>query len=71
MSVATLNKLQQLAIDNGFRFSKTKTVYMHICQKRSPFRYTAFSGQMDLGDKTYIGQILYIDVFIVVMHLIN
>ena len=30
-----LNKLQQWATDNGFRFSKTKTVFMHICQKRS------------------------------------
>ena len=29
-----LNKLQQWATDNGFKFSKTKTVYMHICQKR-------------------------------------
>ena len=29
-----LNKLQQLATDNGFRFSKTKTLCMHICQKR-------------------------------------
>jgi len=30
-----LNKLQQWATDNGFRFSKTKTVCMHFCQKRS------------------------------------
>ena len=29
-----LNKLQQWATDNGFRFSKTKTFCMHICQKR-------------------------------------
>ena len=29
-----LNKLQQWANDNGFRFSKTKTLYVHICQKR-------------------------------------
>ena len=29
-----LNKLQQWATDNGFRFSKTKTVCMHICQKK-------------------------------------
>ena len=29
-----LNKLQQLETDNGFRFSHTKTVCMHICQKR-------------------------------------
>ena len=29
-----LNKLQQWANDNGFQFSKTKTVSMHICQKR-------------------------------------
>ena len=29
-----LNKLQQWATDNGFRFSKTKTLCMHICQKR-------------------------------------
>ena len=29
-----LNKLQQWAHDNGFQFPKTKTVYMHICQKR-------------------------------------
>ena len=29
-----LNKLQQWATDKGFRFSKTKTVSMHICQKR-------------------------------------
>ena len=29
-----LNKLQQWATDNGFRLSKTKTVCMHICQKR-------------------------------------
>ena len=29
-----LNKLQQWATDNGFRFSKTKTLYMHIYQKR-------------------------------------
>ena len=29
-----LNKLQQWATDNGFRFSKTKTVCMHMCQKR-------------------------------------
>ena len=29
-----LNKLQQWVTDNGFQFSKTKTVCMHICQKR-------------------------------------
>ena len=29
-----LNKLQQWATDNGFQFSKTKTVCMYICQKR-------------------------------------
>ena len=29
-----LNKLQQWATDNGFQFSRTKTVCMHICQKR-------------------------------------
>ena len=29
-----LNKPQQWATDNGFRFSKTKIVCMHICQKR-------------------------------------
>ena len=29
-----LNKLQQWATDNGFQFSKTKTVSMYICQKR-------------------------------------
>ena len=29
-----LNKLQQWATDNGFQFSKTKTVCIHICQKR-------------------------------------
>ena len=29
-----LNKLQQWATDNSFRFSKTKTLCMHICQKR-------------------------------------
>ena len=29
-----LNKLQEWAIDNGFRFSKTKTVCRHICLKR-------------------------------------
>ena len=29
-----LNKLQQWATDSGFRLSKTKTVCMHICQKR-------------------------------------
>ena len=29
-----LNKLQQWATDNAFQFSKTKTVCMHICQKR-------------------------------------
>ena len=29
-----LNKLQQWATDNGLRFSKTKTLCMHICQKR-------------------------------------
>ena len=29
-----LNKLQQWATDNSFQFSKTKTVCMHICQKR-------------------------------------
>ena len=41
-----LNKLQQWATDNGFRFSKTKTLCMHICQKkRSPFRSTACSWQ--------------------------
>ena len=28
------NKLQQWATDNGFQFSKTKTVCMHISQKR-------------------------------------
>jgi len=28
-----LNKLQQWATDNGFRFSKSKTVCMHFCQK--------------------------------------
>ena len=31
-----LNKLQQWATDNGFKFSTTKTVCMHICQKRGP-----------------------------------
>ena len=40
-----LNKLQQWATDNGFRFSKTKTLFMHICQK-IPVRSTAFSGSM-------------------------
>ena len=30
-----LNKHQQWATDNGFRFSKIKTVCMHICQKRN------------------------------------
>ena len=30
----SLNKLQQWATDNGFQISKTKTVCMHICQKR-------------------------------------
>ena len=30
-----LNKFQQWATDNSFRFSNTKTVCMHICQKRS------------------------------------
>ena len=41
-----LNKLQQWATDNGFQFSKTKTVCMHICQKIGlKFRSTAFSGQ--------------------------
>ena len=29
-----LNKLQQWSTDNGFRFSKTKTLCMHICKKR-------------------------------------
>ena len=29
-----LNNLQQWAPDNGFQFSKTKSVCMHICQKR-------------------------------------
>ena len=29
-----LNKFQQWATDNCFRFSKTKIVCMHICQKR-------------------------------------
>ena len=29
-----LNKLQQWATDNGFQFSNTKAVCMHICQKR-------------------------------------
>ena len=29
-----MNKHRQLATDNGFQFSKTKTVCMHICQKR-------------------------------------
>ena len=29
-----LNKVQQWATDIGFRFSKTKTLCMHICQKR-------------------------------------
>ena len=29
-----LNKLQQWTTDNGFPFSKTKSVCMHICQKR-------------------------------------
>ena len=29
-----LNKLHQWATDNGFQFSKTKTVCMHIGQKR-------------------------------------
>ena len=27
-------KIQQSAADNGFRFSKTKTVCVRICQKR-------------------------------------
>ena len=29
-----LNKLQQWATDNGFRFSKTKTDCTHICQRK-------------------------------------
>jgi len=29
-----LNKIQQWADENGFRFSKTKTVCMHFCNKR-------------------------------------
>ena len=33
-ALTSKNKLKQWAIDNGFRFSKTKTVCMHICQKR-------------------------------------
>ena len=58
-----LNKLQQWATDNGFRFSKTKTVCMHLCQKRSLFISTAFSGPKSIsssgGDQIsggYIGQ---------------
>ena len=31
-----LNKLQQWATDNDFIFFKTKTVCIHICQKRGP-----------------------------------
>ena len=34
-----LNKFQQWTIDNGFQFSKTKTVCMHICQKRGLHLY--------------------------------
>ena len=34
-----LNKLRQWTIDNGFQFSKTKTVCMHICQKRGLHLY--------------------------------
>ncbi len=30
-----LNQIQQWADENGFRFSKTKTVCMHFCNKRS------------------------------------
>ncbi|MEN8173077.1 MAG: reverse transcriptase domain-containing protein [Chloroflexota bacterium] len=30
----SLNRLQKWADENGFRFSKTKTVCMHFCQKR-------------------------------------
>ena len=29
-----LNKVQEWTTDNGFQFSKTKTVCMHICQKK-------------------------------------
>ena len=40
------NKLQQWATDNSFQFSKTKTVCMHICQKRGlHLDPTSFSGQ--------------------------
>ena len=41
-----LNKLQKWATDNGFRFSNTKTLYAYLLQKRSQFRSTAFSGQV-------------------------
>ena len=37
-----LNKLQQWTIDNGFQFSKTNTVCMHICQKRGLHLYPQF-----------------------------
>ena len=40
-----LNKLQQWATDNGFRFSKTKKLCAYLPEKKSPFRCTAFSGQ--------------------------
>ena len=29
-----LNKVEKLADENGFKFSKTKTVCMHFCNKR-------------------------------------
>ena len=40
-----LNKRPQCAADNGFWFSKIKTVYAYLPEKRSPFRSTAFSWQ--------------------------
>jgi hypothetical protein len=33
-----LNNIQTWADENGFQFSKTKTVYMHFCRQRTLHR---------------------------------
>ena len=37
-----LNKLQQWATDNGFRFSKTDSLYAYLPEKRTPLRSIGF-----------------------------
>ena len=57
-----LNKLQQWATDNGFRFFKTKNnMYAYLQKKWYPFGSTAFSGQKwnsgSRGDQISMGYI--------------